>query len=216
MKLVAPIVGGVLLVAAAGAFALGSALREHPGPARDSARAALLGWDARTGPEPAADTAPRDLRARYWWTLAGFERAISAGGGGRSERLQTLARVAADLQRQAGEGSPRERSVALSLLALTRLTSSLLQERAAPQGPPPVARAVAALRAAVVLDPLNDDAKANLEQLLRTPQSQRSQQRQPGTPRHAKKKGGRPPKPPTVSSPVGGAGRGTKSGPVGY
>jgi hypothetical protein len=205
MKPPAPLLGVLLAVAGVGALALGASLRGDAAPARDAARAALV---APAGPRAVM---PRGQPGRYWWSLAGFERAVGGGKESRRERLERLAAVGAELTRQAGRGSTSSRSRSLSLLGLTRLAEAYLgsggnARAGASRG------AASALRAAVVLDPANDDAKANLELVLQSRRSHR------GTGPRNQGQGKKPGKQSSPGSPQPalGAGTGVKDPPVGY
>jgi hypothetical protein len=202
MRNLAPTLGVLFTAAGVAAVALGGAFRSDGGAARDAARSALV------APESANSPAPRDRSARYWWSLAGFERAVGAAGASRSDRLDRLGAVAADLAHQAGRGSPAARSLSLDLLGLTRVAQAYLG------GAQPGAHAAAsALRAAVVLDPGSDDAKANLELVLQTRRSSK------GTRPRDQGRGKRPGQTPPSqgrSTPASGAGGNVEGPPVGY
>jgi hypothetical protein len=202
MRNLALTVGVLFTAAGVAAVALGGTFRSDGGAARDAARSALV------SPEGANTPAPRDRSARYWWSLAGFERAVGAAGESRSGRLDRLRAVAADLTHQAGRGPTAARSLSLSLLGLTRLAQAYLGG-----GKTEAGAAATALRAAVVLDPGSDDAKANLELLLQTRRSSkgtrpRDQGRNKGS--------GQPPRSQGRSTPASGAGRSVVGPPVGY
>jgi len=201
MRNVAPIVGVLLTAAGVAAFALGGTFRSDGGQGRDAARSALVAPDSVNTP------APREPRARYWWSLAGFERAVGAARDSRNERLERLSAAAADLAHQAGRGSPSARSLSLGLLGLTRLAQGYLS------GGSPAARAATALRAAVVLDPANDDAKANLELVLQANRSRKGMR--PHDQAHGKTPS-RSPKPKSATRPATGAGTNVQGPPVGY
>lgn len=206
--------GVLLLGSGAAAFALSAAFRGDSGSARAAARSALVmsavDGSTRTG-EPLVEDSGR---ARYWWSVAGFERAVGPGRAPRTARLDRLARVSDELTREAAHGSRPSRSLSLSLLGLTRLAHSYLGTSGS-QGGGRNRSPAAALRAAVVLDPANDDAKANLELILqataprpgmRRPSPNRNQSRQPG---------GAPNSQPGAA-PATGAGGSIESAPVGY
>jgi hypothetical protein len=196
---------GLLSVAAGVAAAtLGATAGGADGGTRDAARSALV------APDGSARAVPRGRLAQYWWSLAGFEEAVGAVRESRSDRVERLAAVAAVLARQAAHGSPSERSLNLSLLALTRLARQYLGAGGPGGGKSPAA----ALRAAVVLDAANDDAKANLELVLQTGRNSTkgSRPRDQGK----GKKAGQASNPSTKTVPASGAGRNVEKTPVGY
>ena len=202
MRKLALAVGVLFIAAGVAAVVLGGTFRSDGSAVREAARSALV------VPEGATTPAPRDRRARYWWSVAGFERAVGAAGESRSDRLDRLGAVAADLTHQAGRGSPAARSLSLSLLGLTRLAQAYLGG-----GKTETGAAATALRAAVVLDPGNDDAKANLELVLQTRRSSRGTR-----PRDRSRNtgSGQPPRSQGRSTPASGAGGQAVGPPVGY
>jgi hypothetical protein len=214
MKAVAPLIAALVLAAAAGTLVAGVAVRRDAGPTRDAARAALLAWDGRSAKPGDTPDPPADARGRYWWALSAFERMLSSNEQRRAERLRALESVATELAHLAGRGSGTDRSRALSLLALARLTRLMLDADPTSHANQPPRLAVTALQAAVVLDPDNADAKANLEQLLRT--SPTHSMRAKSKPGVKSTRGKRPLKRPAVTTPVSGAGKGVKRALVGY
>jgi hypothetical protein len=197
-----------------GTLATAVAVRRDAGPTRDAARAALLGWDGQSAKSGDIPDPPAEARGRYWWALSAFERMLSSNEQSRAERLRALESVATELAHLTGRGSGTDRSRALSLLALTRLTRLMLDADPTSQANQPPRLAVTALQAAVVLDPGNADAKANLEQLLRSlpTHSMRAKSKRGAKPTQ----GGRPLKRPADTTPVSGAGKGVKRALVGY
>jgi hypothetical protein len=214
MRLAVPALGILLVAAGAGAVALGLSVRVDPGPARAAARSALLGSSEPSLSAPARVTGRSGSggRARYWQDLADVERTVSTPGASLPDRRQKLSRLIAGLKTNAARGAPEERSRTLSLLALARLAQSVLTADKTGQ----LSRtsgAVTALTAAVVLDPANEDAKANLELLLQAARSSgRGGRRNQATgTSHA----GKPPPSQTGRSVAGGA-PSTKRSRVGY
>jgi hypothetical protein len=208
------VIAVVVLAAAVGTLTAGVALRRDAGPTRDAARAALLAWDGQSARSGDSREPPADDRGRYWWALSAFERMLSSNEQSRAERLRALESVATELAHLAGRGSRTDRSRVLSLLALMRLTRTMLNADPTSQASQSPRPAVTALQAAVVLDPDNVDAKTNLEQLLRTLPT-RSMHVKSSTGVKASQ-GKRTLKRPPVTTPVPGAGKGVKRTPVGY
>jgi hypothetical protein len=206
--------GVLLLGSGAAAFASSAALRGDSGPARAAARSALVA-SAVDGSTPTSEPLAGDSgRARYWWSVAGFERAVGPGRASRTARLDRLAGVSEELIREAAHGSRPSRSLSLSLLGLTRLAHSYLGTNSSRGGGPNRSPA-AALRAAVVLDPANDDAKANLELILQTT-APRPGARRPSPSRNQSRQPGGAPNPQPGATPATGAGGSIQGAPVGY
>jgi hypothetical protein len=92
-------------------------------------------------------------------------RRVARTGGGESVLPRRQARAAAEarLIEVVSNGSREQASQASNLFGVLTFADALSGKRAAT----PVERTVAAFREAIRLDPSNDDAKANLELLLR-------------------------------------------------
>lgn len=206
-----PVLGALFVAAGAGALSLGAALRDDNGAARDAARSALV-VSTRAQSSGATSAPPHELSARYWWSLAGFEHAVGPGNGSRSERTRRLTAVAAELTRLAGRGQAPSRSLSLSLLGLTRLVEGYLSASGPGHGEKGKS-AASALRAAVVLDAANNDAKANLELLLQTRHARKGKRPKDQGQGHKPARGSQPQ---SGSRPAPGAGRSAEGPPVGY